>query len=91
MVQNTNFYISVPPSKAIILDEKGSIVQGTIGPFNEQSTLILTCDVIGGKFFQTNFCFIFIQQNCVLTRKKFDVLLLVKNIIVAHNYDYLTK
>ena len=39
----------VPPTKAVILDEKGSIVQGTIGPFNELSTLILTCDVIGGK------------------------------------------
>jgi hypothetical protein len=40
---------SVPPSKAVILDEKGSVVNGVIGPFNELSTLILTCDVIGGE------------------------------------------
>ena len=40
---------SVPPTKAMILDEKGAVVQGTIGPFNELSTLILTCDVIGGN------------------------------------------
>ena len=34
----------------MILDEKGSVVQGDIGPFNELSTLILTCDVLGGKY-----------------------------------------
>ena len=34
----------------MILDEKGSVVQGDIGPFNELSTLILTCDVLGGEF-----------------------------------------
>ena len=33
----------------MILDEKGSVVQGDIGPFNELSTLILTCDVLGGE------------------------------------------
>ncbi len=32
----------------MILDEKGSAVSGQIGPFNELSTLILTCDVLGG-------------------------------------------
>ena len=41
--------ISVPPSSSVILDEKGSVVQGDIGPFNELSTLILTCDVLGGE------------------------------------------
>ena len=46
--------IPVPPTRAIILDEKGSIVHGTIGPFNELSTLILTCDVIGGKKLPSN-------------------------------------
>ena len=46
--------IPVPPTRAIILDEKGSIVHGTIGPFNEMSTLILTCDVIGGKKLPSN-------------------------------------
>lgn len=41
--------LTVPPSSSVILDEKGSVVQGDIGPFNELSTLILTCDVLGGE------------------------------------------
>ena len=40
----------VPPSKAIIMDERGMEVRGSkVGPVLEGSTLILTCDIIGGK------------------------------------------
>lgn len=40
----------VPPNSAVVLDEKGSPVTGKIGPFNELSTLILTCDILGGLY-----------------------------------------
>lgn len=41
---------SVPPSKAVIMDERGMEVQGPkVGPVLEGATLILTCDIIGGK------------------------------------------
>lgn len=40
--------VIVPPNVSVILDEKGSVVDGSIGPFNELSTLVLTCDVLGG-------------------------------------------
>ena len=46
------YFISflVPPSKAIIMDERGMEVRGSkVGPVLEGSTLILTCDIIGGK------------------------------------------
>ena len=46
---NVYSFLTVPPSSSKILDEKGSQVEGTIGAFNERSTLILTCDVLGGK------------------------------------------
>ena len=42
-------YLPVPPVSSVVLDEKGSTVEGEIGPFNELSTLILTCDVLKGK------------------------------------------
>ena len=41
--------LTVPPKSSRILDEKGDEVHGAIGPFNEMSTLILTCDVQEGK------------------------------------------
>ncbi|XP_040572631.2 cell adhesion molecule Dscam1 isoform X2 [Lepeophtheirus salmonis] len=43
-----NLSVIVPPISSLILDEKGVVVQGQIGPFNELSTLVLTCDVFGG-------------------------------------------
>ena len=48
---NISFISSlVPPSKAIIMDERGMEVRGSkVGPVLEGSTLILTCDIIGGK------------------------------------------
>lgn len=41
--------VIVPPSKAIIMDERGMEVQGPkVGAVLEGATLILTCDIIGG-------------------------------------------
>ena len=62
------YFISflVPPSKAIIMDERGMEVRGSkVGPVLEGSTLILTCDIIGGK----NQVFIFLTCNRTVRQK----------------------
>ena len=33
----------------MLLDEKGSEVEHNVGPYNVGGTLILTCDILGGK------------------------------------------
>lgn len=45
------FYISVPPHQLIIYDKVGRSVSDVIGPLEESSELVLTCEVRGGKFF----------------------------------------
>ena len=39
----------VPPKQMKILDEKGNEVDDMIGPFDEDSTLVLICLVVGGR------------------------------------------
>ncbi|XP_072144157.1 synaptogenesis protein syg-2-like [Dermacentor andersoni] len=41
--------IVVPPSQPIILDEKMNALNGTVGPYNEGTLLILNCLINGGK------------------------------------------
>ena len=33
----------------MLLDEKGSEVETSVGPYNVGGTLILTCDILGGE------------------------------------------
>ena len=40
--------ISVPPGEAVILDEKGMVAGDSVSGYHEGSTLVLTCDIIGG-------------------------------------------
>ncbi|XP_013793132.1 synaptogenesis protein syg-2-like, partial [Limulus polyphemus] len=40
--------IIVPPKSVIIMDENGQRLQGLVGPFNEGSILLLTCEADGG-------------------------------------------
>ena len=40
----------VPPTTSVLLDEKGSEVASSVGPYNVGGTLILTCDILGGKW-----------------------------------------
>ena len=53
MVKVRAFYkrklFSVPPTISVLLDEKGSEVTGSVGPYNLGGTLILTCDILGGQ------------------------------------------
>jgi len=35
----------------VFLDEKGTPVEDEVGPYMEGSTLVITCDVIGGMYF----------------------------------------
>jgi len=42
--------VSVPPEKLLILDDKGTIIPHHIlGPYNEGSSVNITCIAIGGK------------------------------------------
>lgn len=43
------FLISVPPEKPVIFDKIGNVVTDLIGPIQEGSDLILTCEVSGGE------------------------------------------
>ena len=39
--------VTVPPTISVLLDEKGTEVEGKVGPYNVGSTLVLTCDILG--------------------------------------------
>ncbi len=41
--------VAVPPAEAVILDEKGVVAGDTVAGYHEGSTLVLTCDIIGGR------------------------------------------
>ena len=43
------FLFSVPPGRPLIHNERGILVETTLGPYNEGSKLRLTCSVSGGK------------------------------------------
>ena len=43
-------YFTVPPEKPVIYDGAG-VASSAIGPYNEGSELILTCEVYGGKIY----------------------------------------
>lgn len=45
----TGLFFSVPPHQLLIYDNSGRDVQKTVGPLEEGSDLILTCEVRGGK------------------------------------------
>jgi len=40
--------VIVPPTISVLLDEKGTEVEGKVGPYNVGATLVLTCDILGG-------------------------------------------
>ena len=42
-------FISVPPSAIQLLDETGAEIFGSVGPFQEDTNLVLTCDILGGE------------------------------------------
>ncbi|XP_023319737.1 protein turtle homolog A [Eurytemora carolleeae] len=46
--RDVNLSITVPPKEVVFLDEKGTPVEDEVGPYMEGSTLVITCDVIGG-------------------------------------------
>lgn len=49
------FAISVPPHQILVYDASGRDVAGTVGPLLEGDSLVVTCEVRGGKlnFFET--------------------------------------
>ena len=53
------FSFSVPPGRPLIHNERGILVESTLGPYNEGSKLRLTCSVSGGKklFSIHSYCF----------------------------------
>ncbi|XP_075723586.1 uncharacterized protein LOC142765785 [Rhipicephalus microplus] len=48
-------HVVAPPEPPAIRDGEGNELRGTIGHFNEGSTLALVCVVYGGKFYSSNF------------------------------------
>ena len=61
-MQYHSIYFSVPPGNPILMDKKGLMIKSPLyGPFNEGSSLTLTCKTNGG-----NYCFensdIFLEQ-----------------------------
>ena len=43
------YFDAVPLVEAVILDEKGVVAGESVGGYHEGSTLVLTCDIIGGN------------------------------------------
>lgn len=43
------FIFTVPPEQPVIYDTNGIVTMKHVGPYNEGSDLILTCEVSGGK------------------------------------------
>ena len=51
-MHSLNIDVLVPPTISVLLDEKGTEVEGKVGPYNVGATLVLTCDILGGnKYF----------------------------------------
>lgn len=42
-------FVLVPPHQLLVYDNSGRDVSGVVGPMEEGSDLILTCEVRGGK------------------------------------------
>lgn len=42
--------ISVPPHQILVYDASGRDVSGAVGPLYEGDSLVLSCEVRGGKF-----------------------------------------
>lgn len=50
MRPNSDFFVAVPPEQLSILDDHGMHIQDYIlGPYNEGSSLNVTCVATGGK------------------------------------------
>lgn len=50
-------FVTVPPERLIILDDKGTnIPHHILGPYNEGSSVNITCIATGGKSSQTYPC-----------------------------------
>ena len=50
----------MPPKEVIIMDVEGQRLDGLIGPYDEDSNLLVICEAEGGKnecFCCLNFCF----------------------------------
>lgn len=43
------FFVSVPPHQILVYDASGRDVAGTVGPLLEGDSLVVTCEVRGGK------------------------------------------
>lgn len=44
-----NFFFPVPPHQILVYDASGRDVAGTVGPLLEGDSLVVTCEVRGGK------------------------------------------
>ena len=59
------FFITVPPEKLLILDERGThIPHYILGPYNEGASVNITCVSTGGKYnLRTHYVLLCIIQS----------------------------
>lgn len=73
-LQNLNLCSAVPPEKVLMLDERGvHIPDYILGPYNEDSSINITCVSIGGNLR----LFSQVQYSCTL-----QVLVLLANVYI---------
>ena len=64
------FFFVVPPGRPLIHNERGILVDTTLGPYNEGAKLMLTCSVSGGRkkyeVIQNSFILIFLVARNVV-------------------------
>lgn len=81
---------TVPPKSVTIVDsESGQKLEGTIGPFKENSNLRLICEAEGGTVDETFFIFIIIQALFPIFRllSCFIFIKFYRNFINGKTYD----
>lgn len=62
------FIVLVPPHQILVYDASGRDVSGTVGPLYEGDSLVLSCEVRGGKFYDYDFSNKLSTINKMITR-----------------------
>jgi hypothetical protein len=60
---HVTFIYLVPASKVVIFDGAGNRINDIAGPFNEDSSVNLTCDSEGGKIESKQIIYLFIHKQ----------------------------
>lgn len=75
----------MPPHQILVYDASGRDVSGTVGPLYEGDSLVLSCEVRGGKFE----CTFSSSLNTFITDSKFENKLPAINLDSKNDYNHL--